>query len=122
MPPNNHFELVIKQSKHFEVLLKTHFGATGKGLHQLVSSIEKALPKDLIRDLRKIATIRNKLIHEQGYDSIDETTFNQACASADPKLRKLINTKSSNSSNNSIGIVIGVIIFLIVIGSLLFRF
>jgi len=116
--PKNHFELVIKQSKHFEGLLKTHFGATGQGLHQLVSSIKTALPKDLVKDLRKIATIRNKLIHDQDYDSIDESAFNQACASADQKLQKLTNTASSGFSSNIIGIVIAVVILLIVIISI----
>ncbi|KAH9261127.1 hypothetical protein BASA81_000831 [Batrachochytrium salamandrivorans] len=55
--------LVIVSSKHLEKLLEEKFDAEGKGLHEKITSA-KHLPEDLKRKLRRIATIRNKLVHE----------------------------------------------------------
>ena len=60
---NCDISLVIVSSKQLESLLEQDFGATGKGLHEKISSVEE-IPLDLQRKLRKIATIRNRLVHE----------------------------------------------------------
>lgn len=57
-------ETVIRASKQLEQLLEQHYGATGRGLHEKTSSIETQLNNDTIRGLRKIATLRNKVVHE----------------------------------------------------------
>lgn len=54
--------LVIVISKFFEIHLGNN-GAEGKGLHEKISSIEGCIPNDLIKKLRKIASIRNKQVH-----------------------------------------------------------
>jgi hypothetical protein len=83
-------ELVIKQSKRFESMLEKHFGATGRGLHEKVGSVERKLPDHLVRRLRFIATIRNKIVHDDGHDHIDDRRgFVDACAAAEADLRKL---------------------------------
>ncbi len=64
-------ELVIKNSKKLEGLLEKHFAATGRGLHEKVGSVERKLPDGVVRRLRFIATIRNKIVHEESYDKID---------------------------------------------------
>lgn len=55
--------LVIVSSKHLEKLLEDKFGAEGKGLHEKITTAQH-LPEDLKRKLRRVATIRNKLVHE----------------------------------------------------------
>ena len=72
---DNDFELVIRCSKELEHILEKHFQATGKGLHEKITSAS-GLPAELIRDMRYLATLRNKLVHEHGFNAIpDRSTF-----------------------------------------------
>lgn len=73
-------EIAVKWSKRFESLLRRRHQASGRGLHELVSSCEKQLENEVVRKLRFIATLRNKLIHEEGYDRMeDRAAFLAAC-------------------------------------------
>ena len=67
----NDFELAIKASKELEELL-IDVGADGGGLNEKISEVNdrNLLDPNCIRDIRYIAYIRNKLIHEVGYDEI----------------------------------------------------
>lgn len=56
----------IDNCKEAEHLLEERFGAAGRGLHEKITSVEDLLPPRLTRILRKIATIRNKAVHERG--------------------------------------------------------
>jgi hypothetical protein len=60
-------EIVIAYSKQLEFILERGFGAQGKGLHQKVTSVEHLLPAKLVKKLRFLASIRNKVIHEHSY-------------------------------------------------------
>ncbi len=64
------YEIVINSSKSLESEL-SKLGAQGKGLHEKATSIEHMLSPELMTLLRKTATIRNKLIHEQDYSLSD---------------------------------------------------
>lgn len=68
----NDFELAIRSSKDLENVLDTQFGARGKGLHEKISSVERSLPQHLVRNMRYLATIRNKLVHEHGFNRIPQ--------------------------------------------------
>ncbi|CAB9501281.1 expressed unknown protein [Seminavis robusta] len=71
----NDFELAIKSSKELEWVLEDAFGATGKGLHEKISSaaiVNPDLSQSLVRNMRYLATIRNKLVHERGFDAIPD--------------------------------------------------
>lgn len=57
-------ETVIRASKQLEQLLEQHYAASGRGLHEKTSSIEDQLDPETVRGLRKIATLRNKVVHE----------------------------------------------------------
>lgn len=70
--PTNDYELAIKSSKELEHLLDTEFDAHGKGLHEKISSVESSLSSELVRNMRYLATIRNKLVHEYDFDSIPD--------------------------------------------------
>lgn len=62
-PCNCDLTLVVVASKQMEQLLEQRFEATGAGLHEKITTANN-LPPKLQMKLRKIATIRNKLVHE----------------------------------------------------------
>ena len=58
---------IIDTVKRIETLLEQRHGAAGRGLHTKVDSVREALPADLVKQLRWIATMRNKTMHEDGF-------------------------------------------------------
>lgn len=56
--------IAVKNSKILEQLLESKFGAVGKGLHQKVDSVAHRLDGATVKRLRWIATLRNKVVHE----------------------------------------------------------
>ena len=72
---DNHYAIVISASKDLENILEKKFQAVGKGLHEKVTSAEAQLSELLIRRLRKIASIRNKLVHEKDYQLANAVEF-----------------------------------------------
>lgn len=71
----NDYEHAIRSSKELEWLLES-LGGSGRGLHDRLSSIQERLSPQLVRKVRYIATIRNRLVHERGFDVIpDRATF-----------------------------------------------
>ena len=80
--PLNEYEMVVKMSKKLEAILKTDFSGPemqqaindktkGIGLHDYInkSTLDQS---DLVQTLHRIATIRNKLIHEEKFDSLKD--------------------------------------------------
>jgi hypothetical protein len=95
-------ENVINECKPMESLLREHFGATGFGLGQLTKSAEENLDADLIRRLKKIARIRNRLVHEADYSHEEEhqSGFLRECQSVRTKLQALVADEHVNDSSN----------------------
>jgi hypothetical protein len=60
-------ETAVTLSRRLESLLEEKHQATGKGLHEKVSSVEAKLSPDLVKSLRYIATMRNSVVHEDGF-------------------------------------------------------
>jgi hypothetical protein len=60
-------EIVVEYSKRLEFILEHDFGAQGKGLHSKVSSVEHLLPERLVKQLRFLASVRNKVVHDYNY-------------------------------------------------------
>ena len=81
-------EIVIGESKKLEGLLK-RLGYQGKGLHELVSQAELVLDTKVVRACRKVATIRNKAVHEEGY-IIDGRVLNDFKEAADYATEQLL--------------------------------
>jgi hypothetical protein len=82
-------ELAISRAKVLESLLE-QLGATGKGLHEKVTSVQEKLPQPLVKKLRFVATVRNKIVHESNYQQIDDRAgFVRACDEAEAELRTL---------------------------------
>jgi len=66
------FEEVVSATRRIEALLE-QCGANGRGLHEKTTSIESRLSEPTRSQLRFIATLRNRLVHEQNVTP-DETT------------------------------------------------
>lgn len=85
----NDYELVIRVSKQLESVLELQFGATGRGLHEKVTSARR-IPPPLEKQIRFLATIRNQVIHNQDVDHIpDRQAFIHAYESAVAELERL---------------------------------
>ena len=83
-------DLAVSRSKRLEQLLEQKLGATGKGLHRKASSVEASLPPELLRELRLVATVRNKIVHENDYQKIqDRPGFIHACEDAERQLKAI---------------------------------
>lgn len=77
---------VVKHSRRIEHLLREYYQADGRGLHQLITSCESRIPKDILPKLRFIATIRNKVVHEDGFKVDDRRAFLKACRTCEQAL------------------------------------
>jgi hypothetical protein len=66
---------VVRAAKRIETLLEEKFGAQGRGLHEKLSSVERHVPAELHKTIRYIATVRNKVVHEDDYELDDAAGF-----------------------------------------------
>ncbi len=79
----------------------TEFGATGKGLHEKISSVEGQLTPEMIRNMRYLATIRNKLVHERGFDAIpDRARFIKNFEGSSYELKEMLRKRKSARSDD----------------------
>lgn len=77
-------EQAIQASKRYEAGLEKTFGATGKGLHEKLEAVKDSVPVDIQRMLRFIASVRNKLVHDESYSQIDDIErFISSCEKLD---------------------------------------
>ncbi len=84
---------IVERSKKLEAMLKK-LEAEGRGMHELISSVQEKLEPELNKKLRFIATIRNHAIHEPEFDvDSDFDAFCSACEEAEQELEKLIKPK-----------------------------
>jgi hypothetical protein len=68
-------ETVFKYSRTVESILTQKFNASGRGLHQKVTSIEFKMPEDLVVSIRRLASLRNKIAHECDFLIEDLSSF-----------------------------------------------
>lgn len=82
-------EKAVTYSKKLENLLVQELQAEGRGLHEKVSSVETELPHKLVKQIRWIATLRNKVVHEEfTIEDIDD--FEVSCNEAIESLKIII--------------------------------
>ncbi|WED21755.1 DUF4145 domain-containing protein [Vibrio sp. JC009] len=79
-------ESVVTRTRRLEKLLRVRYHADGKGLHQLITSCEDRLPHDVISRLRYIATIRNKIVHQEDFQLDDKKQFLAVCDDCEQEL------------------------------------
>lgn len=88
-------DLAITHSKKLEALLRSHLGAAGRGLHELTDDVEHKLPPEIVRKLRFVATLRNKLVHDADYHKLDDRRgFVRAAEDAEHFLAKLADKRA----------------------------
>lgn len=92
---NNVYELVIKISKDLEILLEDEFGASGRGLHEKISSVQTELPAPLVKRMRYLATIRNRLVHGDIASVPDRPAFVQAYEQSKRELQSICQYKKA---------------------------
>ena len=78
-PTPSDIELVIRYSRALESLLGKRLGATGTGLHERITSVERRLPVPLVKRLRWIATMRNNVVHVDGFALPSAAEYEAAC-------------------------------------------
>ena len=96
-------DIVVTQSKALEALLEQKYGATGRGLHEKLTSIEYQLEVGLVKNIRWIATMRNKVVHEN-FQLTNQNDFLRSCQRALEGLQNSQHTTServNSSSRNS---------------------
>lgn len=99
----------VKWSKRFEAALKRRYGARGRGLHEKIDSVRDDLDRETERALRLVATVRNKIVHEEGYDRIDrKREFKAACKLADRAL-------SGRGRKRAVILITGLVLVLVVV-------
>ena len=82
------YDKVFPKAKALEALLK-QIGATGKGLHEKLTSVEHMVPAEQARLIRKVASMRNALAHEEDC-TIDLLAFDYAADTAIAYLESVI--------------------------------
>ena len=101
-------ELAISRVKQLESLLEQALGATGKGLHEKVSSVQDRLVPALVKKLRFVATVRNKIVHEADYQRIDDRAgFVRACDEAEAELKALVPRVTNKGCLGLVALVAG---------------
>mmetsp|Transcript_24989 Transcript_24989/g.30532 ORF Transcript_24989/g.30532 Transcript_24989/m.30532 type:complete len:115 (+) Transcript_24989:152-496(+) len=100
---SNDFELVIRASKELEYLLETHFQApSGKeyGIHEKISLAQHEgapLSSNIVRQMRYLITIRNRIVHERDFNCIPERqSFVQTFDKIETELKDLIPDANKN--------------------------
>lgn len=81
-------DVVITESKEIETLLSKYFDAEGRGLHQKITNASPSLDASLVKKLRWIATIRNKVVHEVDFEIPNRESYIRACNECKKLLQK----------------------------------
>lgn len=90
-------EDVILLTREIESLL-VHLGAEGKGMHQKISSVQGTLDDALVKKLRWIASLRNKVVHQHDFYIDDMEDYTDACYEAIDSLKYMITPPKIRSS------------------------
>ena len=99
----NDFELVIRATKDLEHLLETGFGAPSDkqtGLHDKITHAQNTagLSKDTVKKLRYLVTVRNKLVHDYGFNKLDDRDhFARSYDSVEKELQEKLKGKSDGA-------------------------
>ena len=96
-------EIAVTYSKQLESLLTEDLNAEGKGLHEKLTSVESILEPALIKQIRWIATMRNKVVHEADFTIDDPAGFEHSCEKAilELKLQILSHKKTQEDKKKS---------------------
>lgn len=80
---------VFNFTKQIEAELASKFGADGRGLHEKATHAQEYLDTNLLKKVRKIASVRNKLAHEVDYKIPSNIDFENLCQSVLAEIRSI---------------------------------
>lgn len=80
---------VVASTKNIETILGARFGATGRGLYEKTASVTPALPDRLVKRIRYVATLRNKAMHEDGFEINDLAAYVADCQAIAAELEQI---------------------------------
>jgi len=91
------YEIVVKNTKKIEAILNK-MDAEGSGLYEKSLSIQNKLDKKTLNSIRFVSTVRNKLLHEDGFELSPKLLkdFLTQCQSIENTLCKESIKKSQN--------------------------
>lgn len=92
-------DLVVQNTRKIESLLETVLSASGRGLHEKLSSVEVFFTPAEVRKIRYIATMRNNVLHKDGFKLKDEADFQKSCT----EIINLIESKKVHLSQKASG-------------------
>lgn len=126
------FKSIIDAVKRIETTLIGQFGAEGRGLHEKLSSVEERIPPNLQRTIRYLATVRNKAMHEDGYEIEDPAVYVQQATQVHTQLLALASQRATRGTANPSATTAGIAVartlkqpnkqIVIIIGALIFGF
>jgi hypothetical protein len=70
---------MLDYASRFETYLTDQYQAQGRGLHEKIDSVQQRLSGDLVKQLRFVATVRNKAVHESDYVPDDPKSIIKTC-------------------------------------------
>ncbi len=73
-------DTAVKASRQIGDLLEIHFHATGRGLHEKLTSVEMQLPATNLKRARFVASVRITVVHDDGAVIKDRAGFERAVA------------------------------------------
>lgn len=80
---------VLQGTKRIEAILEEKFGSTGRGLYEKMTTANMKLPEPLQKRIRYVATMRNKTMHEEGFEIPNIPEYVKTCQSIAEQLEHL---------------------------------
>lgn len=94
--------VVVRGSQRIEAFLKSNFGAEGKGLHEILTSVESQIPQHLVKRIRYAASVRNRVVHEAA-ELDDAEGFAASIESILNELQSIVDAREAARSSNAFG-------------------
>lgn len=88
---------LLDATRTIESILEKDFGGEGRGMHEKLTSAQWPIPEYLVKKIRYIASVRNKTVHEAGYEVPDLEGFVLECQLVIRKLQELAQERRAPS-------------------------
>ena len=92
---------ILDYTTQIESLL-TKLGATGRGMHEKLDSIESKIELSMVKKIRWIATLRNKAVHEENFNT-DINNFIEGANDVIDYLQALLIKQQAKNTNSTSG-------------------
>jgi len=79
---------VIGSAKSIERILAEQFGGSGRGMREKLDSARYPIPEPLKKRIAYLARVRNRCVHEEGYELEDTEDYVRKCESVCRELRE----------------------------------